>query len=126
MGYYTQIHNISAPQSAKYGDRVLISFWVKSLYTDYMWIATTLYASDVLQVTSPDMYLAASGQDVYFECEFTMPNVTSLAVDIESYFWGTGPTGDGWVQDDQNFLTITGTAPNPTISGFRISDFVKV
>ena len=125
MGYYTQIHNISAPQSAKYGDRVLISFWVKSLYTDYMWIATTLYAGDVLQVTSPDMYYAARGQDVYFECYLTMPNVLSLALDIESYFWGTGEGGESWVMDDQVFLTIAGVS-NPQLSGFKISDFSKV
>jgi hypothetical protein len=112
MGDYTQIHNISAPQSAKYGDRVLISFWVKSLYTDYMWIATTLYSGDVLQVTSPDMY-------------FTMPNVPSLAVDIESYFWGTGEGGESWVMDDQVFLTIAGVS-EPQLSGFKISDFSKV
>ncbi len=125
MGYYTQIHNVSAPASARYGDSILITFWVRSLWSDYMWIATTLYANDALQVTSPDMYCASAGQDVYFECCLTMPNTPSLAVDIESYFWGTGEGGDGWVQDDQVFLTINGVT-SPQVSGFKISNFARV
>jgi len=120
MGFYTQIHDVNAPKSAKYGDRVFISFWVKNTYPDSVWLATTLYANGVLQVTSPDEYFAAPGQDVYFECALTMPDVSSLEVQIDSYYW----TGE-WVDDDRVYLTIARTM-NPQISGFKISDFNKV
>jgi hypothetical protein len=110
-GAYTQIHNISAPASANAGDSVHVSFWVKSLFNDYMWVATGMNAGAVSVEMSPDMYNAAAGQDVYFEGSFVMPAGASVEVDMRSFFWGSVPGGSqSWVEDDTASITIAGIA----------------
>ena len=128
MAQYADIVEIVAPSQATAGNTVSITVRIKNTYSGAMGvmvIGTLEYGvSPWPGIDFPEDYANVSGEATYsFSGSFTMPN-SQVTIHAYSYWYGA----DGyWYYDDELTRSVdVTTVPEPSISEFRISDFVKV
>ena len=129
MALYADIIEIVSPSQAQAGSRVDITVRVRNTFSadigikvvgvpEYTGIPPGLYI-DFPEPTAD----VGPGATWSFDGWFTMPNAR-VTVHIYSYWYGS----DGyWHLDDEMTKTVDlAAAPQPTISEFRIVDYIKV
>ena len=123
-GAYTDIVNIIARASAKYGDKVDVTVKIKNLASYTIYIAATGHYNGVDIAFIPDYAAVGAGETYSFTKSFTMPN-KSIRLHVWSWFW----IGTDWYQDDYEYVDIALSAPavpEPEFSGFAVSDYSTV
>jgi len=128
MAQYAQIVEIVAPSQAAPGDQVNITVRIKNLYSDVIsiMVAGVLeYGGSIQSAVSFSEYWANvdPGATYSFSGSFTMPN-SAVIIHAYSYWYGA----DGYWHPDDELTRSVGlaTVSQPTVSEFRIADFVKV
>lgn len=128
MALYADITGLNAPSQAVSGSRVDLSAVVKNIYSYpvSLKVTTTLeynggYWTGIVIPT--DSATVASQASYTFSGYFYMPSV-SVVIHIYSYWYGS----DGqWHFDDEMTRPVTlASVGQPSITEFRIADFIKV
>lgn len=128
MALYADIIEIIAPSQAISGNRVDITIKVKNTYSAV--ISIMVDGSLEYGVTpQPGISLPENWANVdagiikAFSGSFTMPD-RKVTIHVYSYWYGA----DGyWYYDDESTRVVDITAVSePSISEFRIADFVKI
>ena len=128
MAQYAQIVEIVAPSQAAPGDQVNITVRIKNLYSGTISImvggALEYGVSPWPGIDFPANWANVDAGATYsFSGSFIMPN---SAVTIHAYSYWYGSDGS-WYYDDQLTKSVgLANVSQPTVSEFRIADFVKV
>ncbi len=128
MAQYADVIEIIAPSQAAPGSRVDIAVRVKNTYSGVISImvggALEYGVTPWPGVDFPENWINVDSGAVHtFSGSFIMPD-RRVTIHAYSYWYGA----DGyWYYDDELTRSVdVTTVPEPSISEFRISDFVKV
>ena len=128
MAQYADVIEIIAPSQAAPGSRVDITVKIKNLYSDVISILVAgvlEYGGSLQPGISFTEYSAnvVAGATYSFKGAFIMPD-SAVVIHAYSYWYGSD---DYWHSDDELTRSVSKSAePSPTISEFRIADFIKV
>ncbi|QBX63331.1 hypothetical protein [Dehalococcoides mccartyi] len=128
MALYADVIEIVAPSQAAAGNRVDITIKVKNTYSAVISImvsgALEYGVSPWPGIDVPENWANVNGGATYlFSGSFVMPD-RRVTIHAYSYWYGS----DGyWYFDDEFTKSVEiATASEPSISDFRIADFIKV
>lgn len=128
MALYADIIEIVAPSQAAAGNKVDITIKVKNTYSAVISImiggALEYDVSPWPGINVPENWANVNGGATYsFSASFIMPD---RRVTIHAYSYWYGSDGS-WYFDDEFTKSVEITAVSePSISDFRIADFIKV
>lgn len=128
MALYADIIELASPADAASGSQVNFTTKVRNIYTYPIGVKVTAaleYSGGYWTgIIIPTDTVNIDAQATYtFSGYFSMPGVTVI-IHIYSYWYGA----DGqWYFDDEMTRTVNlGSVGSPSVSEFRISDFIKV
>ena len=129
MAQYADIVEIVAPAQAPAGSRVDITVKVKNTYSspigikvvgvpEYAGLPPGIYIDFPVESANVN-----PGETFSFYGSFTMPDKT---VTVHAYSYWYGADGSWYFDDEMTKLVGVSAAPQPSISDFRIADYIKV
>lgn len=133
MTLVADIVEVDAPVSANTGDTIIVDVHVKNLGLapgGYNYILVGgVYDSTSLNWQFPmeppsqfsDYLYVAPQETVIFKGNFIMPPL-GVTVKVDSWYWD----GSKWVKDEEQSVNISLIGLEPTISEFKIVEFLKV
>lgn len=118
MATIADITNLSLPSSQYPGEYVIVDVSVKNIGTGYRDIAVTGNMNLTWQF---DYLNIGPGETVVFRGWFTMPAIKA-DLTVWSWYWD----GSQWQLGDTATGSILPASSDPTVSEFKISDYVKM
>lgn len=128
MAQYADIIEIVAPSQAAAGNRVDITVKIKNTYSAVISImiggALEYGVSPWLGIDFPENWANVNGGATYsFNGSFIMPD---RRVTIHAYSYWYGSDGSWYFDDEFTKSVEIAAVSEPSISDFRIADFIKV
>ncbi|MBA7657376.1 hypothetical protein ES703_65313 [subsurface metagenome] len=100
-GYYTEIVDVIAPDSAEAGSTVRITVKIKNLASSTIYMGPYAEADTLWAIFEPSADNVAAGAILTSTGTFTMPD-KGVRVHLQSRYW----TADGWYYDDEAYFDI--------------------
>ncbi len=105
-GAFTDIVDIVAPSAAAYGELVSVDVRVRNIgdYAFYIAVTGRYDGTDIYFL--PDYAYVEAGSTTTLHQTFTMPD-KAITLDVWSFYW----TGEEWIQDDSESVSISVVVP---------------
>ncbi len=121
MATIADITNLSIPSSQYPGEYVIVDVSIKNIGSAFQSLAASGQANGIDLSWQFDYLNLNPGETVVFRGWFTMPS-SKANLTVWAWYWN----GSEWALGDTATGVVNVASSNPTISEFKISDYIKV
>ena len=121
-GTYTDIVDIAVSASARAGDLVLVTIWIKNTWSDSVRVAAIGIMDAAERFIDWQYSWIPAGATQSFSGSFIMPN-RDVTIHAYSYYEGV----DGWMYfDDEAEKDVSLVVLEPVFQHFGLTEYIKV